>query len=170
MPRRREVPKREILPDPKYGNIELSKFMNVVMESGKKAVAENIIYGLKLRKLGCDTIAQKLAAILATTKLEPLAQRYQVWAVDAPGSGESDLAPADGSLAPIAKALADGIDRVIPAPLRFNLVGFSLGGNFMLRVASLPAATQLGLEGVIAVSPVLNSCAPEPMSCFTRWM
>ena len=45
MPRRREVPKREILPDPKYGNIELSKFMNVVMESGKKAVAERIIYG-----------------------------------------------------------------------------------------------------------------------------
>ncbi len=45
MPRRREVPKREILPDPKYGNVELSKFMNVVMESGKKAVAEAIIYG-----------------------------------------------------------------------------------------------------------------------------
>ena len=45
MPRRREVPKRETLPDPKYGNIELSKFMNVVMESGKKAVAERIIYG-----------------------------------------------------------------------------------------------------------------------------
>ena len=45
MPRRREVPKREILPDPKFGNIELSKFMNVVMESGKKAVAERIIYG-----------------------------------------------------------------------------------------------------------------------------
>jgi small subunit ribosomal protein S7 len=45
MPRRREVPKREILPDPKYGNVDLSKFMNVVMESGKKAVAERIIYG-----------------------------------------------------------------------------------------------------------------------------
>lgn len=45
MPRRREVPKREILPDPKYGNVELSKFMNVIMESGKKAVAERIIYG-----------------------------------------------------------------------------------------------------------------------------
>jgi small subunit ribosomal protein S7 len=45
MPRRREVPKREILPDPKFGNVELSKFMNVVMESGKKAVAERIIYG-----------------------------------------------------------------------------------------------------------------------------
>jgi small subunit ribosomal protein S7 len=45
MPRRREVPKREILPDPKYGNVELSKFMNVIMEGGKKAVAERIVYG-----------------------------------------------------------------------------------------------------------------------------
>ena len=45
MPRRREVPKREILPDPKFGNVDLSKFMNVIMESGKKAVAERIIYG-----------------------------------------------------------------------------------------------------------------------------
>ena len=36
MPRRREVPKREILPDPKFGNVELSKFMNVIMEGGKK--------------------------------------------------------------------------------------------------------------------------------------
>jgi len=45
MPRRREVPKREILPDPKFGNVELAKFMNVVMLSGKKAVAERIVYG-----------------------------------------------------------------------------------------------------------------------------
>jgi small subunit ribosomal protein S7 len=45
MPRRREVPKRDILPDPKFGNVDLSKFMNVIMESGKKAVAERIIYG-----------------------------------------------------------------------------------------------------------------------------
>ena len=45
MPRRREVPKRGILPDPKFGSVDLSKFMNVVMESGKKAVAERIIYG-----------------------------------------------------------------------------------------------------------------------------
>ena len=42
MPRRREVPKREILPDPKFGSIDLSKFMNVIMESGKKAIAERI--------------------------------------------------------------------------------------------------------------------------------
>ena len=45
MPRRREVPKREILPDPKFGSLDLSKFMNVIMESGNKAIAERIIYG-----------------------------------------------------------------------------------------------------------------------------
>ncbi len=45
MPRRREVPKREILPDPKFGNIDVAKFVNVLMLSGKKSVAENIIYG-----------------------------------------------------------------------------------------------------------------------------
>jgi len=45
MPRRREVPKREILPDPKFANIDLAKFMNVLMMSGKKSVAEHIVYG-----------------------------------------------------------------------------------------------------------------------------
>jgi small subunit ribosomal protein S7 len=45
MPRRREVPKREILPDPKYQNVELAKFVNVLMTRGKKSVAEQIIYG-----------------------------------------------------------------------------------------------------------------------------
>lgn len=45
MSRRREIPKREILPDPKFGNVELAKFMNIIMQSGKKAVAERIVYG-----------------------------------------------------------------------------------------------------------------------------
>jgi len=45
MPRRREVPKRKILPDPKFGNVDVAKFVNVLMLSGKKSVAENIIYG-----------------------------------------------------------------------------------------------------------------------------
>jgi small subunit ribosomal protein S7 len=45
MPRRREVPKRDVLPDPKFGNVDLSKFMNVVMQDGKKSVAERIVYG-----------------------------------------------------------------------------------------------------------------------------
>lgn len=45
MPRRRVPPKRDILPDPKYANQTLAKFMNHVMVSGKKAVAEKIVYG-----------------------------------------------------------------------------------------------------------------------------
>ena len=53
MPRRREVPKREVLPDPKFGSEVLSKFMNAVMKDGKKAVAEKIIYG------ALEEIAQK---------------------------------------------------------------------------------------------------------------
>jgi small subunit ribosomal protein S7 len=44
MPRRREVPRREILPDPKFGNQRLTKFVNIMMLSGKKSVAESIIY------------------------------------------------------------------------------------------------------------------------------
>ena len=45
MPRRREVPKRQILPDPKFGDLTLAKFMNAVMVDGKKSVAERIVYG-----------------------------------------------------------------------------------------------------------------------------
>jgi small subunit ribosomal protein S7 len=45
MPRRRVAAKREILPDPKFGNITLAKFINHVMVSGKKSIAEKIVYG-----------------------------------------------------------------------------------------------------------------------------
>ncbi len=45
MPRRRVAAKREILPDPKFHNQTLAKFINHVMVSGKKAVAERIVYG-----------------------------------------------------------------------------------------------------------------------------
>ena len=53
MPRRREVPKRIILPDPKFGSEKLAKFINMVMKSGKKAVAERILYD------ALDTITEK---------------------------------------------------------------------------------------------------------------
>jgi len=53
MPRRREVPKRIILPDPKYGSEMLAKFVNMIMERGKKSVAEKIVYG------ALDAIAEK---------------------------------------------------------------------------------------------------------------
>jgi small subunit ribosomal protein S7 len=45
MPRRREIPKREVLPDPKFGSQDVSKFINVLMSGGKKSVAERIVYG-----------------------------------------------------------------------------------------------------------------------------
>ncbi|MFZ6017584.1 MAG: 30S ribosomal protein S7 [Nitrospirota bacterium] len=44
MPRRRVAEKREILPDPKYNSKIVSKFINVIMESGKKSIAEGICY------------------------------------------------------------------------------------------------------------------------------
>ena len=55
MPRRREVPKREVLPDPKYASQDVSKFINVLMTGGKKSVAERIIYG------ALETIKQRSA-------------------------------------------------------------------------------------------------------------
>ncbi|MEJ5999529.1 30S ribosomal protein S7 [Paucibacter sediminis] len=74
MPRRREVPKREILPDPKFGNVDLSKFMNVVMESGKKAVAERIIYGALEqieKKVGKDPLE---VFIVALNNVKPMVE------------------------------------------------------------------------------------------------
>jgi small subunit ribosomal protein S7 len=44
MARRREIPKRLVLPDPKFGDVVLTKFVNMIMVSGKKAVAEKIVY------------------------------------------------------------------------------------------------------------------------------
>jgi len=43
MPRRREVPKRNILPDPKFGSQEVSKFVNVLMTGGKKSAAAELL-------------------------------------------------------------------------------------------------------------------------------
>jgi len=75
MPRRREVPKREILPDPKFGNVELSKFMNVIMEGGKKAVAERIIYGaldfIEKKNSGKDPVE---AFTMAINNVKPMVE------------------------------------------------------------------------------------------------
>lgn len=54
MPRRREVPKREILPDPKHHSELLAKFINVLMISGKKSIAEKVIYD------ALDTMSQRM--------------------------------------------------------------------------------------------------------------
>jgi small subunit ribosomal protein S7 len=55
MSRRTQAPKRTILPDPKYGSELLAKFMNMIMNDGKKSVAERIIYG------ALDRITEKQA-------------------------------------------------------------------------------------------------------------
>ena len=44
MSRRREVPKRDILPDPKFGSTQITKFVNMIMRDGKKSTAEAIMY------------------------------------------------------------------------------------------------------------------------------
>ena len=54
MPRRREVAKREVLPDPKFGSTQITKFVNMIMKSGKKSVAETIMYN------ALDRIADKV--------------------------------------------------------------------------------------------------------------
>lgn len=56
MARRRVAARREILPDPKYGNLTLAKFINMVMEDGKKSVAERVLYG------ALDQISEKKGA------------------------------------------------------------------------------------------------------------
>ena len=48
MSRRSQAPTRTILPDPKFNSVLLAKFMNMVMERGKKSVAERIVYGCLL--------------------------------------------------------------------------------------------------------------------------
>jgi len=54
MPRRRSPEKRKVLPDPKFKDVIVAKFMNQIMKDGKKSVAENIVYG------AFDTINQKM--------------------------------------------------------------------------------------------------------------
>ena len=56
MPRRREVPKRIILPDPKFGSLQIAKFVNMIMRGGKKSTAESIMYN------ALDRITEKASA------------------------------------------------------------------------------------------------------------
>ncbi|NGP53345.1 30S ribosomal protein S7 [Thioalkalivibrio sp. XN8] len=73
MSRRAQAPKRIILPDPVYGSETLSKFMNMVMESGKKSVAERIVYGAidqiaDRRKMPADKAVEVLEEALENVK------------------------------------------------------------------------------------------------------
>jgi small subunit ribosomal protein S7 len=65
MSRRTQAPKRTILPDPKYGSELLAKFMNMIMNDGKKSVAERIIYGAldRIDEKGTTEGAQSLEVL-----------------------------------------------------------------------------------------------------------
>ena len=75
MSRRRVPAKRDVLPDPKYGNKTLAKFMNHVMVSGKKSVAERIVYGA-LDKIQERGVADPIEAFDAA--LEAIAPSVEV--------------------------------------------------------------------------------------------
>jgi small subunit ribosomal protein S7 len=53
MARRKRAEKRQILPDPKFGDVTLAKFVNIVMKDGKKSIAEKIVYG------ALETVAER---------------------------------------------------------------------------------------------------------------
>ena len=78
MPRRREVPKREILPDPKFKSTEIAKFVNVLMKAGKKSVAEGIIYRALdqiSKKSGKDAVEVFVTAINAVKPMVEVKSR-----------------------------------------------------------------------------------------------
>jgi small subunit ribosomal protein S7 len=79
MSRRNRAPRRTILPDPKFGNQRLAKFINMVMQSGKKSIAEQIVYGAITRiadRSGLDeekaleTLAQALDNIKPSVEVK----------------------------------------------------------------------------------------------------
>lgn len=78
MSRRTQAPKRNILPDPKYGSQLLAKFMNMIMNDGKKSVAERIIYGALTRIDEKKTDADKKALEVLEHALENVKPAVEV--------------------------------------------------------------------------------------------
>jgi small subunit ribosomal protein S7 len=77
MSRRTQAPKRTILPDPKYGSELLAKFMNMIMNDGKKSVAERIIYGAldRISEKNTNAEAQPIDVLqLALDNVKPVVE------------------------------------------------------------------------------------------------
>ncbi len=100
MPRRREVPKREITPDPKYHSEVLAKFVNHVMVDGKKSLAERIVHG------ALDVVGERRRKHAKTTKDESDA---------AGGSDDGGSSGGGGFKAFILKTFEKALDNVRPA-------------------------------------------------------
>jgi len=78
MSRRTQAPRRAVLPDPKYGNKMLAKFVNMVMLSGKKSVAESIVYGALNRIAERATQDEEKAVELLAQALENIKPAVEV--------------------------------------------------------------------------------------------
>ena len=76
MPRRGNVPKREVLPDPMYNSVLVTKLVNSIMLDGKKGVAQKIVYGAfeiveeKTGKNGLEAFTQAMENIMPTVEVK----------------------------------------------------------------------------------------------------
>ncbi len=127
MPRRREVPKREILPDPKHHSELLAKFINVLMVSGKKSTAEKIIYG------ALDVLQDKL--------------RKSKKSDDAEGSDGSESG-GKGSAATVLQFFEQALDNVRPTvEVRSRRVG---GATYQVPIeVRLDRSIALGMRWIV---------------------
>lgn len=125
MPRRREVPKREILPDPKYHSELLAKFINVLMVSGKKSIAEKIIYG------ALAVMEERLKKVKKTED------------EDGSNSGSGDT-----GIASILKSFEDALNNVRPSvEVRSRRVG---GATYQVPVEiRQDRSTALGMRWIV---------------------
>lgn len=126
MPRRREVPKREILPDPKHHSELLAKFINVLMISGKKSIAEKIIYG-------------------ALSAVEDKIKRTKKSDEDDTGSASGS---ATGSTSPVLRFFEQALDNVRPTvEVRSRRVG---GATYQVPVeVRLERSIALGMRWIV---------------------
>ena len=85
MSRRHRAERRETLPDPKFGNIKITRFMNSIMRQGKKSVAESIVYGAldkiesKIKQNPLQSFEQALDNVSPSIEVRP--ERRQTLAI-----------------------------------------------------------------------------------------
>lgn len=126
MPRRREVPKREILPDPKHHSELLAKFINVLMVSGKKSIAEKIIYG------ALSAVEEKIKRTKKSDEDE----------------GGSTTGSSTGSTSPVLRFFEQALDNVRPTvEVRSRRVG---GATYQVPVeVRLERSIALGMRWIV---------------------
>ena len=142
MSRRHAAEKREIIPDPKFGNVVVSKFMNAIMYDGKKSVAEGIVYG------ALETIETKTPALKGSPQRRGVCTRVYTTTPKKPNS----------ALRKVARVrLTSGIEVTAYIPG----VGHNLQEHSMVlvrggRVKDLPGVRYKIVRGALDASGVAN--------------